>query len=214
MESEWIDISAGLHDQMATWPGDPSFVRRVISSMRGGDESNFSMFTGSVHIGTHMDAPFHFVDGGDTIDAIPLSASIGPARVIQAGSDGVAIRAEELQAHNIRPGERILLRTRNSDLDWPNMQFLTDYVYITPDAARYLVECGVQAVGIDYLSVGAMDESGVETHRILLSAGVCVIEGLNLRKISPGDYEMICLPIKLRGSDGAPARAVLRPAQP
>jgi arylformamidase len=159
-----------------------------------------------------MDAPLHFIAGAPSMETLPIDAVVGPARVIQI-RDAETVHPAELEPHALQPGDRVLFRTRNSERRLAEHEFATDFVYIAPDAARYLVERGVRTVGVDYLSVGAFrEESGRETHRVLLGAGIWVIEGLNLAGVEPGDYQLICLPLHLVGSDGAPARAVLRRA--
>ena len=135
---------------------------------------------------------------------------MGPCRVIEI-RDREAIRPGELVPQKLKAGERILFRTRNSRRAWKSAEFFEKFVYISKEAAAYLVDRGVQTVGVDYLSVGGFCNDGVETHQILLGARVWIIEGLNLSRIRPGRYELACLPIKLQGSDGAPARAVIRP---
>jgi len=174
-----------------------------------GDPYNLTTFSMSAHTGTHMDAPRHFVPDGETIDAAPLPVLIGPARVIET-RDPVAIRPAELARCRIRRGERILFKTPGSARRWSTDEFDENFVYIAKDTAAYLAERRVSLVGIDYLSIGGFRHDGEETHRILLGAGIWVIEGLNLSKVKPGRYDLICLPLRLQGADGAPARAVLR----
>jgi arylformamidase len=157
-----------------------------------------------------MDAPRHFLADGAGLDELPLDATIGPARVIPIVHPN-AIHPEELEVHSLRAGERVLFRTRNSERCWKTDRFVEDFVYISAAAAKYLVQRKVRTVGIDYLSVGGYVHDGVETHQILLGAGVWLIEGLNLAAVKPGAYELICLPLRVVGADGAPARAVLRP---
>ncbi len=213
MSSNWIDVSIPLHNGMVGWPGDCAFNRSLTHSMQSGATNNLSQISASAHTGTHMDAPLHFVRNGLAIDSMPLETGIGHARVI-AIEDPAAIQPDELEPYSIERGERILFRTRNSERDLSEEPFVKDFVSISPDAARYLAQRGVRLVGVDYLSVGAFqDESGRETHRALLSAGVWIVEGLVLNNIKPGEYDLICLPLRIVGSDGAPARAVLRPVQ-
>jgi arylformamidase len=210
MNGGWIDVTVPLRNGMAGWPGDTPFERRLTPTIAGGASNNLSQFTTSAHIGTHMDAPLHFIADGPAMETLPIDAVVGRARVIHI-HDAEAIHAEELEPHALQPGDRVLFRTRNSERRLTEHAFATDFVYVAPDAARMLVERGVRTVGVDYLSVGAFREAaGRETHQILLGAGVWVIEGLNLVDIEPGEYEMICLPLHLVGADGAPARAVLR----
>jgi len=207
--SEWIDISVPLYNGMVHWPGDPPFDREQVMQMERGDVCNVSKMTSTVHIGTHMDAPHHFVNDGAGIDAMPIEATVGPARVIRI-DDPKMIRVSEIEPHNIGAGERVLFRTRNSESAWKTAEFQKEFVYIPADTARYLVSKNVRTVGVDYLSVGGYDADGPQTHQALLGAGVWVIEGLNLAGVEPGDYELVCLPLKMVGSDGSPARAVLR----
>jgi arylformamidase len=205
----WIDISAPLHTGMAHWPDNPPVRIERMMSMDRGDAANVSAISMGSHTGTHMDAPIHFVKGGEGIDMLPLDATIGPARVI-AIADAVAITRAELEPHNIQRGERILFKTRNSNRVWNTNDFVEDFVYISAEAAQYLAERGVRTVGVDYLSVGGYSKDGPETHHALLGAGIWIIEGLTLAAIEPGNYELVCLPLKIVGGDGAPARAIVR----
>jgi arylformamidase len=210
MAGEWIDVSVPLRDGMAGWPGDKPFERTLTHTIAGGASNNLSQFVTSAHVGTHMDAPLHFLADAPSIDSMPIDAVVGPARVIGI-ADSDSIREEHLEPFGLQRGERVLFRTRNSDRRLLEHEFVTDFVAVSPEAARYLVARGVRTVGVDYLSVGAFrEESGRETHRLLLAAGIWIVEGLNLADIEHGNYEMICLPLRLAGSDGAPARAVLR----
>lgn len=208
--TDWIDISVPLHDNMVHWPDNPPVhIGRQLSISRG-DSANVSQISMGVHTGTHMDAPVHFFPDGSGIDSLPLTAGIGRARVIEI-HDPASIKPEELQQHQPQRDERLLFKTRNSTRCWGSDQFVKDFVYISHEAAQYLAEQGVQTVGVDYLSVGGYYKDGAQTHHTLLGAGVHIIEGLNLSAIIPGFYELICLPIKIVKSDGAPARALLRP---
>jgi arylformamidase len=207
--NDWIDVSVPVRNGMVHWPGDPPFHIERLSDQEKGDVATVSRMTLGVHTGTHMDAPVHFIRKAPSIDTIPLDATVGPARVI-AIRDTKSIKREELKTQSIRAGERILFRTANSERVWKSDDFHKDFVYISQDAARYLAECGVRSVGVDYLSVGGFHEDGLETHEALLGAGIWVIEGLNLTAVGPGDYELVCLPLRLVGSDGSPARAILR----
>lgn len=209
MSTGWIDISVPLRNGMVVWPGDAPFERSHTLRLGEGGACNLSQFSATAHIGTHMDAPVHFLPGAASIETMPISATVGRARVIEI-QDTEAIRAPELQPHHLGKGERVLFKTRNSEQCWKTDDFQTKFIYIDPGAATHMVERGVQTVGVDYLSVDGFDKPGAETHRILLSAGVWIIEGLNLEHVEPGEYELLCLPLKIVGSDGAPARAVLR----
>lgn len=205
----WIDISTPLHNGMVVWPGDAPFERTSTLEIANGDECNLSQISSTAHIGTHIDAPRHYLEGAAGIETMPIAASIGRARVIEI-HDPEAIRTSELEPHRLAKGERVLFKTRNSEHCWETDHFQKKYIYITPEAAHYLAERGVQTVGVDYLSVGGFESGGPETHRILLQAGIWIIEGLVLEHVEPGEYELVCLPLKIIGGDGAPARAVLR----
>jgi arylformamidase len=209
MAEGWIDISVPLRTGMVHWPGDPDVQFERLQDMERGDVCTVSRMALGAHTGTHMDAPLHYLRTGKSIDQMPLSATIGRARVI-AIADPVAIAPEDLRPHSIRRGERILFKTRNSARCWQSKPFFEDYVFLSPAAARYLAARRVRTVGVDYLSVGTSGEDGVETHRALLEAGVWIIEGLDLSRVQPGKYDLVCLPLRIAGGDGAPARAVLR----
>lgn len=206
----WIDISVSLHNGLVSWPNnDPVNVVRD-KTLASGYHCNLSVMSMSVHSGTHMDAPVHFIDGAPGLDTIPPDATIGPARVIGIDHPEL-VTADELARHEISAGDRILLKTRNSERNWPEQPFLRDAVYITTEAGEFLAERRVRTIGIDYLSVGGYEKNGVAVHRALLEAEIWIIEGLYLRDVEPGEYELVCLPLKIQDSDGAPARAVIRP---
>ena len=156
-----------------------------------------------------MDAPLHFIRQGIGIDKMPLDTTVGRARVIEI-QDTESIKPEELYQYRIRSGERILFKTRNSLRVWQTDTFIEDFVFISKEAARFLVEHKVRVIGVDYLSVGGFKRDGIETHRTLLEGGVWIIEGLDLSRVKPGKYDLICLPLKLDQGNGAPARAILR----
>jgi arylformamidase len=209
MTSPWIDVSVTLGTGMVTWPGDPTVRFSHASSIERGDPATVSLLEMGAHTGTHIDAPAHFVRDGLGIDTMPVDAAIGPAKVI-AISDRESIKVEELEGLAIGIGERILFKTYNSEHCWDADGFVEDFVYLSAPAAQYLVERQIRLVGIDYLSVGGFQADGVETHRALLSAGIWVIEGLDLKQVRPGPVELVCLPLKIAGGDGAPARALVR----
>ncbi|MGP0074408.1 MAG: cyclase family protein [Bryobacteraceae bacterium] len=206
---QWIDISVPLRNGMVAWPGDSPFERTSTLEIAKDDACNLSQFSTTAHIGTHMDAPRHYIEGAAGMETLPIAAVIGRARVIDI-QDREAIRIAELEPHHLAKGERVLFKTANSSTCWKTDHFDKKYIYIPPETARYLAEYGVQTVGVDYLSVGAFDGGGPETHRILLEAGIWIIEGLMLEHVEAGEYELVCLPLKIIGGDGAPARAVLR----
>jgi arylformamidase len=209
MRAAWIDVSVPLASGMVHWPGDPEVSISRISSMESGDACNVSTISMSAHTGTHMDAPLHFLANGAGLDRLPLEAVIGPARVI-AIHDPRSVTAAELARHRIRWGERVLFRTHGAAARWKTGTFDEEYVFVSLDAARFLAARGVRVVGVDYLSVGGFREDSAETHRTLLGAGIWVVEGLDLGRVAPGRYDMVCLPLRIAGGDGAPARVALR----
>jgi arylformamidase len=213
MDSEWIDISVPLKTGMVHWPDNPPVrIERAMDIGRG-DHANVSTISMGSHTGTHMDAPVHFLQSGRGIDKLPMSVAIGRARVIHI-DDPVSIKPGELVPHKIRKGERILFKTANSARCWQTDSFVPDFVHLTAEGAKYLVDRGVRLIGIDYLSIGGYKVDGADTHRYLLDAGIWIIEGLDLSPVEQGNYVLICLPLKIDGGDGAPARAVLKPAEP
>jgi arylformamidase len=205
----WIDISVSLRDGMTHWPGDPPVRIERVQDLERGDSHSLSLLTLGSHSGTHIDSPAHFLKGAATVDKIPLKLMLGPARVIEI-ADTESIKPEELSRHRLRRGERVLFKTVNSALWHRTNQFSEDFVYITAEAARYLALRGVAVIGVDYLSVSGYHRDGGEVHRILLGAGVWLIEGLDLSGTEAGRYELACLPLKIEGGDGAPARAAVR----
>ncbi len=207
-QKQWIDISLTIKSGMINWPSDPAVKIERVKDLKKKDKCNLSLLTMGSHTGTHMDAPYHFFKHGDSLDQMPLEATIGPARVVEI-RNRESIKVQELKQRKIRFGERVLFKTINSS-SWKSGKFNEKFVYLTKEAAKYLADAGVTAVGIDYLSVGGFQKDGVETHKALLNDGIWIIEGLDLSKVKDGRYELICLPMKILDSDGAPARAILR----
>ena len=203
------DITLTITPALPVWPGDPPVRLTQPSHLERGDICTITRLDMGAHTGTHLDAPAHFIRGGATAESLSLDVLIGPALVVDARGRG-HVTANVLETLAIPPGvQRLLLHTDNSAI-WQRgeMAFVEQFTAITADGAQWLVDHGIRLVGIDYLSVGSFDD-GIPTHQILLDAGVIAVEGLNLSAIEPGDYQLICLPIKLGGSDGAPCRAVL-----
>jgi arylformamidase len=200
---EIFDISVPIRPGMVTYEGDPPVHLALALSIAGGASANVSRLDFGVHTGTHVDAPVHFLEGAAGADSLPLGVLIGPAHVVDA--TGVAEELDEnaLRGLDLPDAERLIFKTTNSEL-WALDRFSPEMVKLTGDGARYLIGRGVRLVGIDYLSVG--DE---RAHVELLRAGVVPLEGVDLRGIGPGEYELVCLPLRLVASDGAPARAVL-----
>jgi len=207
--SEWIDVSVPVYNGMVHWPDNPPVEIRRMLDMDRGDVCNVSTLSFGSHTGTHMDAPVHFISGGKGIDEMPLDATIGSARVIPI-SNREKILPEELIPQKIQSGERILFKTSNSSIAWKSSTFDENFVYLSKEAAQYLASLRIKIVGVDYLSVGGFKKDAADIHRYLLGAGIWIIEGLNLSGVEPGNYELVSLPIKIRGGDGAPARTILR----
>ena len=203
-----IDITLPMHDGMVVYEGDPGVSVTVALSQERGDPANVSMLRFGSHTGTHVDAPVHFIAGTPGVDALALDVLIGRTLVAQVTSSQTIERAD-LAALPLDGHTRLLLKTRNSAL-WERGTFARDYVAISVDAARFCVERGLKLVGIDYLSIEGFGVSGHPVHTTLLGAGVVILEGLDLSRVTPGVYELICLPLRLAGADGAPCRAVLR----
>lgn len=197
------DISVTVREGMVTYPGDPVVHMEKAASIEAGDVANLTRLDFGVHSGTHVDAPRHFLADGAAAEALPLDALIGPCRVVEAADAGGWIDRGIVEGLGLEGTERVLFKTRNSRL-WELAEFSEDFVRLNGEAARALVEAGVRLVGIDYLSIG--DD---EAHHVLLEAGVVPVEGLDLRDVEAGSYRLVCLPLKLEASDGAPARAVL-----
>jgi len=205
------DISLLISPDLAVWPDDPSIELIRKSRIEDGSDSNTTHLQMSAHAGTHIDAPYHFLESGETVDNISLDLMIGRAYVLYV--PGVKIITREiLEKSSIPPRtKRILFKTDNSEI-WASGdsgKFDEGYVSLAADAAKYMIQRGVKLVGIDYLSISPFTDQ-VPTHKTLLEAGVVILEGLNLAEVSQGRYTLYCLPLKLAGSDGAPARAILQ----
>ena len=209
VKSGWIDISVPIRDGMVHWPGDPPVRIHRVQDIEQGDSHTLSTMSIGSHTGTHIDAPAHFIKGGNTVDCTPLRIMVGKARVLEI-KDKESIKVPELVQFKVRRGERILFKTRNSAL-WKSGKFSGDFVFVSPEAAQFLADRGVKLVGVDYLSVGGSRQGGKFQHEVLLNAGVCIIEGLNLSRVAPGNYSLVCLPLRLENGDGAPARAIIKP---
>jgi arylformamidase len=204
------DITLPITPGMPVWPGDPAVVLERVSSMDAGAHDNVSRLACSVHAGTHVDAPHHFLNDHRTVEALSLDVLTGPAQVTQIPEEVDLITAAILEGAEIPPGTtRLLLKTRNSKI-WQRAEngFVRDFVGVSLDGAEWLVQAGVQLVGIDYLSIAPYKQS-IPTHQALLKPGIVILEGVDLSLVSPGIYDLYCLPLKLVGSDGAPARAIL-----
>ncbi|HKC64420.1 MAG TPA: cyclase family protein [Pyrinomonadaceae bacterium] len=208
-----FDVTVPISAATPVYPGDPGIGIVQWSAIADGDAANVTLLHFGAHTATHVDAPAHFIEGAGRVDVLPLDALIGTALVVSIPYEAYAIEASHLSPYDLTNITRILFKTRNSEF-WSDIStgFRKDFTYITPEAARTLVESGVRLVGIDYLSVEKFEPERHVTHEILLSHGVVILEGLDLREVHEGSYELICLPLKIAGGtgDGAPARAVLR----
>jgi arylformamidase len=192
---------------MHVYPGDPTLEQTQVRAIARGDVANLTHLALGVHTGTHVDAPAHFIDGAPTLEQVPLDRMVGPARVLDLRGLA-AIDAAALARHEIAAGDIVLFRTDNSER-WAAPGFQRDFTYLTPDGAAHLAARDVKTVGIDYLSIEQFGSTTFEVHKLLLGRGIFIIEGLDLRGVTAGPYLLACLPLKLEGVDGAPARAVL-----
>lgn len=202
------DISLPLSNSTFVYPGNPEVRFELQQSIARGAGANVSALALGSHTGTHVDAQKHFFDDGAGVDGISLEVLVGPAVVLEFGEEIKAIGAADLERAGFNGSERVLLKTRNSAL-LHRADFTRDYTYLAPDGAELLAQRGVRLVGIDYLSVEQFRSGHHRTHLILLGKGIAIVEGLDLSPVAPGRYELICLPLRLAGLDGAPARAIL-----
>lgn len=203
-----IDISVTLRDGLAMWPGEERWSLEAVQRIAQGGSANVSRVTMGVHTGTHVDAPWHFGEGTRTAEALPLEQLVTRARVVDLTGVERAIGRRDLEPH-LAGATAIVCKTRNSGSLERLEPFDTAFVHLDPGAADCLVEHGIRTVGVDYLSVEGFRVPNAPVHHRLLGAGVCVIEGLDLSHVAPGDYLLVVLPLKLAGADGAPARAIL-----
>jgi arylformamidase len=212
VKSKWIDISLPIYAGMVGGPNDPRVKIKLVRDPDKGAPVTMAQITMISHTGTHIDSPRHFFKDGTTIDELPLDNFIGPARVI-AIKDTVSIKPAELKPYDIQPGERILFKTKNSSYVYDSDTFVTPYVYISNEAARFLVKKKVRLVGIDYITVGGYKsrEDNRVVHLMFLEGGVSILEEVNLKGVKPGRYELMAVPLRLRKGDAAPCRAIIRP---
>ena len=205
------DITVPIRSGMPVYEGDPGVEIKAWSALAKGDSANVSSLHFGAHTGTHVDAPAHFIEGARKIDALSLETLIGPARVIRVPDEVAEIDLDFLAKCDLARIERVLFHTRNSAF-WSGEGFRKDFAHLAPEAAEKLVELGAKLVGIDYLSIEKFHSGHHRTHLALLSNNIVIVEGLNLSEVDAGDYELICLPLKIAegAGDGSPARAVLR----
>ncbi|HUZ75367.1 MAG TPA: cyclase family protein [Stellaceae bacterium] len=203
------DVTLPYSSRLPSWPGEGRPTIERISRISDGANANVTRLSACVHYATHVDAPVHFIEGGAGVDALPLEALIGKVRVIALPGRS-RVERDDLGSSDLAGVERLLIKTDNSAL-WNDLdhEFCEHFTALSVDAARWIVASGIRLVGIDYLSVEPFGSPEPLVHRTLLSAGVVALEGLDLQAVEPGDYRLICLPMKLVGADGAPARVVL-----
>ena len=207
----WVDVTATLDPaRTPVYEGDAPMKFDFLKDMRKGDKLTLSVYSLGAHSGTHIDAPMHFIANGAPIDQVPLTALVGSARIIEIPDSVQAIDAAELNRHEWKGARRVLFRTRSTSRGWMDSAFHKDFAYIAPDAAQLLADGGVVLIGVDYISAEQFGAPVPRTHQILLGKGIPIVEGLDLRPVQAGDYDLIVLPLKVRGHEGAPARALLR----
>ncbi len=207
----WVDVTATLDPaRTPVYQGDAPMKFDFLKDMRKGDKFTLSVYSMGAHSGTHIDAPMHFIANGAPIDQVPLNPLVGAARVIDIPDSVQAIDAAELNRHDWKGATRVLFRTRSTLRGWMDSAFHKDFAYIAPDAAQLLADGGVVLVGVDYISAEQFGAPAPRTHQILLGRGIPIVEGLDLRSVQAGDYDLIVLPLKVRGHEGAPARAIVR----
>ncbi|HEV7643544.1 MAG TPA: cyclase family protein [Pyrinomonadaceae bacterium] len=205
------DVTVPISSETPIYQGDPPAKIDLCKSIAKGDAANVSQICVGVHTASHVDAPNHFIEGGARVHEIPLESLVGNCRVLELSDEVMAIEPEHLG--DLANVERILFKTRNSAFwNTPEDGFRTDFTYISPGAARVLAGCGLKLVGIDYLSVEKFGSEDFATHITLLEKNIVIVEGLDLRQVPAGDYEITCLPLKYigGGGDGSPARTILR----
>lgn len=212
-DSGWIDISLPIGPDLLVWPGNPAVEIRPVQRMADGDGADVSELRLGTHTGTHVDPPRHMIEGAEGIDQVPLEVLMGPCAVVDARGRRGALGADDLDSLDVPTGaDRVLLRTDNSDL-WRNLpaEFPDEYVCLSPDGARWIVEAGIRLIGTDFLGIERRGAAGHPAHVELLTNGVTIVEGLDLGHVQPGAYRLTVLPLLIVGGDGGPARAVLVP---
>lgn len=209
MAGGWVDVSVPVRSEMPNWPGNPPVWVREVEPHQEEDPARVSVLSMSSHTGTHVDAPAHFLKHGATIDEMPPEVGLGPARVVHV-EEAAIIEPEHLAAVDLAEVDRLLLRTRNSPALWEQEEFVDTFAHLSTEAAEHLAEAELDLVGIDYLSVAGYQRNEIPVHEALLEAGTWILEGLNLAGVTEGPVELACLPLKVEGCDGAPARAMVK----
>lgn len=206
MFKEIYDISCHLSPELAVFPDDPTFKAEPVASI---PEKGYAMsrLTMGSHLGTHLDAPSHILEGKESIENIPLEKFVGKCQVLNI-KNPEKISSTDLSPYRIRSGDMVLFKTRNSGLLQLN-EFQENYVYLTPEAARDLADSRVKLVGLDYFTIDSIKDENFSAHKILLSKGIPILEGIDLSKIDEGYYTLVCFPLKIKNGDGSPTRAVL-----
>jgi len=203
-----FDVTVPLRGDLPTYAGEPGVTLDYHKRLDRGDPYNVSAISLGSHTGTHIDAPYHFIDGAPTVDELPLDALVGPCLVVEHDGDA-HVTADDLDRAGLPPGTtRLLIKTSNSSL-WDDNQFHEDYIALTADAARWIVDRGIVLVGIDYMSIEQFGATTFVVHETLLQRDVVIVEGVDLRGVSPGSYQMVCAPLLVVGAEGAPARVLL-----
>jgi arylformamidase len=203
---EFFDISQTLREGIAVWPGDPEFIQRPALRIADGDSSNVSTLCMGTHTGTHLDAPFHVDDSGKDVAGLALQSLVGPVRVVRFSGES-CLRTIDLERLNWEGVERVLFHTRMGN--GSEGRFDPQFIYLHEEAAEFLAGRGILLVGIDAPSIDSYGSFDMPAHKILLRCGTVILENVRLDSILPGDYNLICLPLKVAGADGAPARAIL-----
>jgi arylformamidase len=203
-----FDVTVPLRGDLPTYAGEPGVTLDYHKRLERGDPYNVSAISLGSHTGTHIDAPYHFIDGAPTVDEIPLDALVGPCVVAEHDGDA-RVTADDLDRWSLpQDTTRLLIKTRNGSL-WDHSQFQEDYIALTVDAARWIVDRGIVLVGIDYMSIEEFGATSFVVHETLLEHNVVIVEWVDLRSVSPGSYQMVCAPLLVAGAEGAPARVLL-----
>lgn len=207
--ADYIDISIPLWENTIIYPGDPKPEYSFIGTLDNGDVANIGQMKHGLHHGTHVDVPFHFYNDGKNFSEIPLDRFVGKALVVDATQEETCISGETLKNVPLKDYRIILLKTKNSMEYYDYGKFYEGFIYLDKSACTALVEAGVETIGLDYITVDPYGCVEMPAHHTLLSNNMTIIESINLKEVEPGEYQLYCLPLKLVGTDGANARAIL-----